>query len=129
MLRYINSVIPIRWKREAKRAISPLRPPADFPADTPRLIVALAADYANLGDVALTRALVRFAGQHFPSHQPYLLFAGRIFRDLRGVASAADNDDVVSIVGGGNMGDRYSDLEEARCHVVKAFRRNRIISF
>ena len=27
------------------------------------------------------------------------------------------------------MGDRYADLEEARCHVVRAFRRNRIVSF
>jgi pyruvyl transferase EpsI len=129
MLRYIKSVIPLRWKREAKRVISPFRPPADFPADRPRLIIALAADYANLGDVSLTRALVRFAGQHLPSHQPYMLFAGRIFRDLRGVASAADNDDVVAIVGGGNMGDRYSDLEEARCHVVRAFPHNRVVSF
>src|ERR1700704_4561743 len=120
MLRYFKSLVPLRWKREAKRVISPFRPPADFPADRPRLIIALAADYANLGDVALTRALIRFAGQYLPSHQPYMLFAGRIFRDLRGVASAANNDDVVAIVGGGNMGDRYADLEEARCHVVRA---------
>jgi pyruvyl transferase EpsI len=36
---------------------------------------------------------------------------------------------VVAIVGGGNMGDMYSDLEEARLQVVKAFPRNRIVSF
>jgi pyruvyl transferase EpsI len=129
MLRQIKSVVPLRWKREAKRVISPLRPPADFSAEGPRLILALAADYANLGDVAITRALVSFAAQHFPSHQPYLLCAGHVFHDLRGVARAADKDDVVAIVGGGNMGDRYPDLEEARCHVVRAFHRNRVVSF
>jgi pyruvyl transferase EpsI len=129
MLRSIKSLVPLRWKLEAVRLKSPFRPPVDFPAEGPRLILALAADYANLGDVAITRALIRFAARHLPSHRPYLLCAGHVFHDLRGVARAADKDDVVAIVGGGNMGDRYSDLEEARCRVVRAFRRNRVISF
>lgn len=129
MLRESKSMVPLRWKREAVRFTSPFRPPADFPPEGPRLIVALAADYANLGDVAITRALIRFAGQHLPSHRPYLLCAGHVFHDLRGVARAANKDDVVAIVGGGNMGNRYPDLEEARCHVVRAFRHNRIVSF
>ena len=51
------TLVPVRWKREALRLVSPFGPPADFPADRPRLIIALAADYGNLGDVALTRAL------------------------------------------------------------------------
>ncbi|MGD0262272.1 MAG: polysaccharide pyruvyl transferase family protein [Verrucomicrobiota bacterium] len=89
----------------------------------------MAADYANLGDVALTRALIRFAGQHLPSHRLYLLCAGHVFHDLRGVARAADKDDMVAILGGGNMGDRYPDLEEARCHLVRTFRHSRIVSF
>jgi pyruvyl transferase EpsI len=129
MLRYIKSIIPLRWKREALRAVSPFRPPADFPDDRPRLIIALAADYGNLGDVALTRALVRFADHHLPSHRPYLLCAGRVFRDLRGVARATDQDDVVAIVGGGNMGDIYPDLEEARCLTARVFKRQRVVSF
>jgi pyruvyl transferase EpsI len=91
--------------------------------------VALAADYANLGDVALTRALIHFAGQQLPLHRPYLLCAGHVFHDLRGGARAADKEDVVAIVGGGNMGDIYSDLEEARCLIVRAFKRQRIVSF
>jgi len=128
-LRCIKDLLPIRWKREARRLISPLHPPDDFPPEAPRLIVALAADYANLGDVAITRAVVRFAGHHLPSHRPYLLCAGHLFHDLRGVARAVDKDDVVAIVGGGNMGDRYADLEEARCHVVTAFRSGRVVSF
>jgi hypothetical protein len=49
--------VPVRWKREALRLGSPFRPPIDFHPQAPRLSVALAADYANLGDVALTRAL------------------------------------------------------------------------
>lgn len=124
-----SRLIPLRWKLAAVAALSPRTPPADFPASGPRLIVALAADYGNLGDVALTRALVQFAAVHLPTHRPYLLCAGRIFRDLKGVAAAAGPDDVVALVGGGNMGDLYPDLEDARLRVVRAFPRNRIISF
>jgi pyruvyl transferase EpsI len=129
MLPGIKSMIPLRWKREALRLITPFYAPEDLSADRPRLIVALAADYGNLGDVALTRALLSFAGRHYSSHRPYLLCAGRVFHDLRGVARAADRDDVLAIVGGGNMGDRHPDFEDARCHLVRAFRRNRIVSF
>lgn len=121
--------IPLAWKLALVRLASPLSPPPDFPREGPRLVVALAADYGNLGDVALTRALVEFSARCLPRHRPCLLPAGRLFRELRGVSRHVGPGDVVAIVGGGNMGDLYPDLEEARLQVVKAFPRNRIISF
>lgn len=121
--------IPLLWKLRAKLALSSFGPPDGFPSCGPRLIVALAADYGNLGDVALTRALVRFGAAHLPSHAPYLLTAGGFFGKLRGVARASGPEDVIAIVGGGNMGDLYPDLEEARLQTIRAFPRNRIISF
>jgi pyruvyl transferase EpsI len=122
-------LIPLRWKLTVVAALSSRRAPAEFPAKGPRLIVALAADYGNLGDVALTRALLQFVERNLPSHRPYLLTAGRAYRDLKGVALASGPDDVVTLIGGGNMGDLYPDLEEARLRVVRAFPHNRIISF
>lgn len=124
-----SRLIPLRWKLAAVVALSSRIPPADFPKNGPRLTVALAADYGNLGDVALTRALLQFAALHLPSHHPYLLCAGRLFRDLKGVSEVASPDDVVALVGGGNMGDLYPDLEEARLQVVRRFPNNRVISF
>lgn len=125
---YFN-LIPLQWKLAAVSALSSCRPPSDFPVRAQRLIVALAADYGNLGDVALTRTLLGFAAIHLPTHRPYLLLASRVYRDLRGVSLAAGPEDVIVIVGGGNMGDLYPDLEEARLQVVKRFPKNRIISF
>lgn len=121
--------IPLLWKLRLKAALSPLSAPCCFPSTGPRLIVALAADYGNLGDVALTRALIELSGRYLPSHQPYLLPAGRLFRELRGVSRHVSPEDVVAIVGGGNMGNLYPDLEEARQQVVRKFRHHRIISF
>ena len=125
----LNRLIPLHWKLASIAAFSSRGAPAGFPAHGPRLILALAADYGNLGDVALTRALLQFAGRHLPSYQPYLLTAGRIYRDLKGVARASSSEDVVALVGGGNMGDLYPDLEEARLRVVRAFPANKIVSF
>ena len=94
--------------------------PEGFPAAGPRLIVALAADYANIGDVALTRALLAFAAKHAPRHRACLLPADRLFHELRGMTRHPDADDIVAVVGGCNLGDLYPDLEEARLQVVKA---------
>lgn len=121
--------IPLNWKRALIAAFAPFTPPPTCPTDGPRLFVALAADYGNLGDVALTRALLQFASVHLPAHRPCILPAGRILRQLRGAARVATDEDVVAIVGGGNMGDLYPDLEDARLRVVRAFPRNRIVSF
>lgn len=125
----MNLPIPLFWKLRTRLALSSFDPPSGFPSAGPRLIVALAADYGNLGDVALTRALVQFGATHLPSHTPYLLTAGGFFGRLRGVSRASSPEDVIAIVGGGNMGDLYPDLEEARLQTIKAFPRNRIISF
>jgi pyruvyl transferase EpsI len=121
--------LPLRWRLKLRSALASRLAPVGFPPTGPRIIIALAADYGNLGDVALTRSLLQFAATHLPSHAPYLLTAGRVFRDLRGVAFNASPDDVVVIVGGGNMGDIYPYLEEARLQVVRAFPNHSIISF
>lgn len=125
----MSLLLPLSWKLALVRLVSPLSAPRDFPHDGPRLIVALAADYGNLGDVALTRALIELSGRHLPRHRPCLLPAGRLFRELRGVSRHLSPEDVIAIVGGGNMGDLYPDLEEARQQVVRKFRHHRIISF
>ena len=129
MFNSIKRKLPLHWKLATVAAFSSRRPPTDFPVCGPRLIIALAADYGNLGDVALTKALLSFATKNLPTHRPYLLLAGRLFRDLKGVSFAAHPEDVVAIVGGGNIGDLYPDLEEARLRVVRAFPRQRIVSF
>jgi pyruvyl transferase EpsI len=121
--------IPLLWKLAIVAARSPRVPPPAFPAQGPRLIVALAADYGNLGDVALTRALLEFVAVHAPNHVPYLLTAGRIFSELRGVANGAGSSDIVALIGGGNMGNLYPDLEDARLRTIRAFPHNRIVSF
>lgn len=89
----------------------------------------LAADYPNLGDVALTRAALAFCAEHLPGYHPYVIDAHQTLRLLRGAARHIGPDDVIVVTGGGNLGNRYRRLEELRCEIVRAFPHQRIIAF
>lgn len=115
-------------RRRLKIALSHTKPPGNWPTNGPRAIIALAADYGNLGDVALTVAAIELAAKHLPNHRPYLLTASNVFTDLKSTSRASGDEDVVLIVGGGNMGNRYARLEQARVEIIKHFKRQRIIS-
>jgi pyruvyl transferase EpsI len=51
------------------------------------------------------------------------------FTAIRDLAAACTTEDIITIVGGGNMCDLYASIEDARRFVVGRFPRNRIISF
>jgi pyruvyl transferase EpsI len=118
-----------RFRRKLPAYIASSKIPNGFPLQGPRVIVTLAADYPNLGDVALTQSIFEFCRLHLPSHKIFVIPAHQTLRLLKGTALHAEADDVVVIVGGGNMGDRYRRLEELRCAIVESFPRQRIISF
>lgn len=96
---------------------------------TPRAFLFLAADYGNIGDLAITAAQRRFLSQVAPGHQvvPVPISVTRdVIRSLR--RQVAPND-IVTTVGGGNMGSLYPDIEELRQLVIRSFPRNRLICF
>lgn len=90
--------------------------------------VFLAADYGNLGDVAITYAQTQF----IKSNSDFEAIEIPISKSLEGfwfVKKNIKKGDVITIVGGGNLGDRYDQIEYKRQLVVKYFPKNRIISF
>ncbi len=94
-----------------------------------KCLVFLAADYGNLGDVAITFAQERFLARHFPDYEIVdvpIEKTHSVLKALRGVCSARD---IVTVVGGGNMSDLYFDIELLRQMVVRAFPDNRVILF
>lgn len=90
--------------------------------------VFLAADYGNLGDIALTYAQIKF----IQNHSGYEVIEVPISKSLEGlifVKRIIKRDDIVTLVGGGNLGDLYGQIEFIRQRVVKFFPNNKIISF
>lgn len=88
----------------------------------------LAADYGNLGDVAITYAQKEF----IVNNTDYEVIEIPISRSIEGFHFVLRNikpGDLMTTVGGGNMGDMYDKIEFIRQMVIKLFPNNKIISF
>jgi pyruvyl transferase EpsI len=94
-----------------------------------KIIVALAADYGNLGDVAITYAQTKFLQNYFPDHEVIDFPISRTFTDMKALKKICTPEDIITIVGGGNTGDMYDDIEYCRQFIIKQFPYNKIISF
>lgn len=94
-----------------------------------KCIVCLAADYGNLGDVAITHAQELYLRKIFPEYEVVDFPISKTLSNLKSLKRCCNPDDIITIVGGGNMGDLYGDIELLRLMIVKAFPHNRIISF
>lgn len=96
---------------------------------TQRVFVFLAADYGNLGDVAITYAQEKFLKEKFPDAEVMEIPISKNLSGIKAVKKVIKQEDIITIVGGGNMGDMYDDIEFLRELVVLSFKKNRIISF
>ena len=97
--------------------------------DKKKVYVFLAADYGNLGDVAITYAQTEFLKQNLPDWQIVEIPISKSLEGLHFVNKLIRNDDLVTTIGGGNLGDMYDQIEFIRQLVVRYFPNNKIISF
>lgn len=95
----------------------------------PKCYIFLAADYGNLGDVAITYAQKKFLKDNFPEYEIIEIPCVDTISQLLPIKKSIGPDDIITVVGGGNMGDMYYDIELLRLLVVKTFHRNKIILF
>lgn len=94
-----------------------------------RALVFLAADYGNIGDIAITRAQVRFLERALPDVSVVAVPISKTRARLRDLKAQITDDDLITIIGGGNMGSLYVEIEAFRQHVIRSFPRNHIICF
>lgn len=95
----------------------------------PKVYIFLAGFYQNLGDMAITYAQKRFLQNCFPKADIVTVPSTSTYYAVKTIKTFIKPEDVVTIIGGGNMSDMYVSLENARLHVVKSFPKNKIISF
>lgn len=88
----------------------------------------LAADYGNLGDVAITYAQTKFL-QEYSNYQVIEIPISKSLEGLWFVKRNIKKGDLITTVGGGNLGDMYDQIEYIRQLVVAFFPNNKIISF
>ena len=126
----ITRYIPLHVKTRARYHLSS----ADYDCydiyqGKKKVIVALAADYGNLGDIAITYAQELFLKACLPAYEIIDFPISLTFRRLKALKRIVTPGDLVTIVGGGNIGDLYNSIEDCRQFIVKNFPNNKIISF
>ena len=94
-----------------------------------RVFVFLAGFYQNLGDMALTYSKRRFLEKLFPNARVIVVPSTQTYAAVKTIKRMIRQDDLVTVLGGGNMDDMYVPLENARLHVIRSFPNNRIVCF
>lgn len=85
--------------------------------------------YLNYGDLAIACAEDRFLLKNFPNKEIINIPEPSTDVQLRYLKKRISRNDVITISGGGNMGDAYSFQDQMRIKLFNAFPNNRIISF
>ncbi len=94
-----------------------------------QIFILLAADYVNYGDIAITYAQQRFLKDFFPEYEVIMLPASSCYSDLKNLRHIISPQDIITFVGGGNVGDLYYSYEVFRELVIDIFKKNKIIIF
>jgi len=100
-----------------------------FDNNKQNIVVALAADYGNLGDVAITYAQTEYLQRKYPDANIIDFPISKTFTNMKSLKKIIKDRDIITIVGGGNTGDMYDDIEYSRQFIIKEFPNNQIISF
>jgi pyruvyl transferase EpsI len=79
----------------------------------------LAADYRNIGDAAITYAQVDVLKESFPDFNVVEIPLRKSYSTLLALKIVTNKKDVITIIGGGNMGDFYFGIEEIRQLIIK----------
>jgi pyruvyl transferase EpsI len=101
----------------------------NFNSKEKRIFIFLAADYGNLGDVAITYAQHLFLSYTYPEYQVIEIPISRTLKGIVQLKKHIQDQDIVTTVGGGNTGDMYHQIEHFRQLVIQNFPNNPVISF
>ena len=101
----------------------------NIPKNKPKIIIALSFEYANVGDIAIFIAQEKMLRKFFPDHLIIEIPMIDYYKYIDELKEIVNDNDLITLIGGGSMGSIYVAAEERRRHLIEAFPNNRIISF
>ena len=94
------------------------------------IFIFFAADYANLGDIAITLAQEQFLRQLFENeYQIIKVYVSETYDWMYAIKRVPKDNIIITMIGGGNSGSLYEFIETPRRFLMKFFKTYRIISF
>lgn len=91
--------------------------------------LALSPDYANIGDIAISIAQQTILKEVFPDRKIIEIPMLDYFKYKKQMCNLINYEDIITIIGGGNIGNIYLEGEERRRDLISTFQNNAIISF
>ncbi|EEL48452.1 MULTISPECIES: polysaccharide pyruvyl transferase family protein [Bacillus cereus group] len=92
-----------------------------------KIILTLIPTHDNLGDHAIAYASRKFLENEFSDHEIIEINIREIYTYAKSLRSVMNPDDMVFIIGGGNMGDLYRNEEWTRRFIIRTFREYKVI--
>lgn len=92
--------------------------------------VMLAANYDNLGDIAITKAQEEFLKKNLPEDYEIITVPfDKTYQSYLFIKKHANDDTIITLIGGGNSGTLYEFIEEPRRFILRYLKKYKIVSF
>ena len=123
---FLKKILPLKFKQHIHTFLNCEK--VDLPVRK-RAFIFLAADYGNIGDLAISKAQRNFLKDNLKDYEvfPVPISKTRIWLDS--IKKQVNSEDIITIIGGGNMGSLYPDIEDLRQLVIRSFPYNTIVCF
>lgn len=94
-----------------------------------KVFLALGADYGNIGDMGITIAQRELLSTSFPDYKLIEIPMYDAYLYEEDIKKILNDNDICTLIGGGNLGNVYFMWEERRRFIINLFKNNKIISF
>lgn len=93
-----------------------------------KIIYCLVPEHGNMGDQAIAFATLKFLKDNFKDYQVIEFTQGSTYTYIHAIMHMLNEDDLVVLHGGGNMGDLWIHEEEPRRFLISRLKKNPLIS-
>lgn len=94
-----------------------------------KIFYMLIPQHGNLGDQGIAYASKLYLKNKFKEYEVIEVYKDDTYKYSKAIKNVINEDDLIILHGGGNMGNLYIGEELPRRHIIKNFKDNKIISF
>lgn len=92
-----------------------------------KIILIGTSEHGNIGDAAITLGAYEFIRNHFKDKELVEITTYEFTNKLPYLRAIINNDDLIFLQGGGNLGNKYIEEENVRRKTIESFPNNKII--
>lgn len=97
--------------------------------DEKNIFIFLSCDYGNVGDIAISYAQRKFLEDNYKEYKIIEIPLSYTFNEMKYIKKNIGEYDIITLIGGGNMSNRFEYFELVRRYICKVFKTQKIISF